>query len=438
MAKILILADDLTGAADTGVQFSQHGWQTVLVLEPGAVKEAEVLVLCSETRGLESDRAAAEGVGALLHELAAQTPLADFELIYKKIDSTLRGHPAAELAALVTALGGEQVPVLIAPAFPAQGRTTLNGRVHVHHTPLEQTSFAINGDLRTIFGASTPVLTLETIRAGEEALEAVLRGQHGAILADAECDSDLQTLAGAARRAGVHVFCGSAGLAAAWMECAGASKARAGVKKAVETRAAGGILAVVGSLHPIIAAQVEFARMRGAEVVYPAPAFYDPGPARIAATARRLDKALAKGGLTILVTGRLSIPSPSGRGQGEGSSLLPNTPLREKKRPSPCPLPGGEGIIARRLAQAAFRALTHIPNAGDWPVRGLILTGGDTARAVCRELGCTQLRLGGEVEPGIPLANMEDGRYPGLTVVTKAGGFGTEASLWRAYETLQK
>ena len=63
---------------------------------------------------------------------------------------------------------------------------------------------------------------------------------------------------------------------------------------------------------------------------------------------------------------------------------------------------------------------------------GLLLTGGETARAVCQTLGCTRLWLGGEVEPGIPWSRMVDGRLPGMRVVTKAGGFGGEESLVRA------
>ena len=64
---------------------------------------------------------------------------------------------------------------------------------------------------------------------------------------------------------------------------------------------------------------------------------------------------------------------------------------------------------------------------------GLLFTGGETARAVCRALGCTRLWLGGEVEPGIPWSRMADGRFPGLRVVTKAGGFGGEESLVHAF-----
>jgi uncharacterized protein YgbK (DUF1537 family) len=61
--------------------------------------------------------------------------------------------------------------------------------------------------------------------------------------------------------------------------------------------------------------------------------------------------------------------------------------------------------------------------------RVVLLTGGATAREVSHRLGATSLRLRGEVEPGIPVGTLEDGLWHGVTVVTKAGGFGTPETL---------
>jgi uncharacterized protein YgbK (DUF1537 family) len=61
--------------------------------------------------------------------------------------------------------------------------------------------------------------------------------------------------------------------------------------------------------------------------------------------------------------------------------------------------------------------------------RAVVLTGGATAREVSYRLGATSLRLRGEIEPGIPVGTLEDGRWHGVTVVTKAGGFGSPRTL---------
>jgi D-threonate/D-erythronate kinase len=73
--------------------------------------------------------------------------------------------------------------------------------------------------------------------------------------------------------------------------------------------------------------------------------------------------------------------------------------------------PGGIPALARAAAQQ--------------PPPGLvILTGGATARAVCTALGVDGIDLLSEVLPGIPIGRLRGGIWPGILVVTKAGGFG--------------
>ena len=244
MPQVLLIADDLTGAADSGAQFARSGWRTLLVLEPGSPQEADVLVLTSESRGLAGG---AEAARAVKNILAACSP-APFPLVYKKIDSTLRGHPAAELAAVMSALGEGRA--LIAPAFPAQGRITRDGRVLVNELPFEQTSFSREvptGDLRRIFGEEASLLPLETIRGAESRLRATLSEARGLLIADAENDADLLRLARAALVQGVSLWCGSAGLAGALAACIGSNPEANKEPPHPTTRLPGHFLAVAGN-----------------------------------------------------------------------------------------------------------------------------------------------------------------------------------------------
>jgi uncharacterized protein YgbK (DUF1537 family) len=77
------------------------------------------------------------------------------------------------------------------------------------------------------------------------------------------------------------------------------------------------------------------------------------------------------------------------------------------------------GAVAARVVRARLPA-------------GLVLTGGDIARAVMESLGVRALQLGGEALPGIALGWAVDGVAPGLPLVTKAGGFGAPAALEQA------
>ena len=442
MSQVLLVADDLTGAADSGAQFARSGRRTLLALEPGDPQEADVLVLTSESRGLASGAQAAQAVRSALAACSpsffknspqrtqskntnypdrpqdGHTPhfaSSVFPLVYKKIDSTLRGHPAAELEALMDALG--EARVLIAPAFPAQGRTTLGGRVMVNGLPLEQTTFAAEvptGDLRSIFGADAALLQLDAIRGGGPYLRAALRASKGMIIADAESEADLLLLAQAALAEGVRLWCGSAGLAGALVACLGSLPGASVESRLSPGPSPGNFLAVAGSLHPTTSAQVTAARRMGAVVVQPPPAFFtSPQPRGIAETAAQLAAALASGRTAVL-----SVLSPSNLwgNQSLDQNINGYTQFADAIPPAQ---------IADRLAQTAAMALETSTPAG------LFLTGGETARAVCQALGCTRLWLGGEVEPGIPWSHMADGRFPGLLVVTKAGGFGAEDSLAR-------
>jgi uncharacterized protein YgbK (DUF1537 family) len=82
---------------------------------------------------------------------------------------------------------------------------------------------------------------------------------------------------------------------------------------------------------------------------------------------------------------------------------------------------GGEAAAALAVSVEAW--------ARDQTPRAVVLTGGATAREVSHRLAATSLRLRGELQPGIPFGTLEDGRWHGVTVVTKAGGFGSPRTL---------
>ena len=138
MNQILIIADDLTGAADTGVQFCPFFDDTVLIsyLQLSNTKELNSIffprratALYTNSRAL-SAKTARERLRSIARRLSKLDPL----WIYKKIDSCLRGNPGVETEALMDELAYEVS--FIAPAFPEMGRTTMNGTHLVHGIPV--------------------------------------------------------------------------------------------------------------------------------------------------------------------------------------------------------------------------------------------------------------------------------------------------------------
>ncbi|MBM4448454.1 MAG: hypothetical protein FJ015_04355 [Chloroflexi bacterium] len=69
---------------------------------------------------------------------------------------------------------------------------------------------------------------------------------------------------------------------------------------------------------------------------------------------------------------------------------------------------------------------------------GLFLSGGDIALEVCRRLQASAIQVNGEVEPGVPAGELIGGQFPGMRIVTKAGGFGTEAAMVKSIVYLER
>jgi predicted DNA-binding transcriptional regulator AlpA len=169
-------------------------------------------------------RAAARLAGAAAERAGALGP----RILYKKIGSTLRGHVGAELAATLEARrrgGAERPLVLLAPAFPAAGRTTRGGVVLVNGAPLEETELwrdagragpAHLSSLLAGAGLRAVLVGLEKIRGGglARALERAAEKGMDVAACDAETEGDLGAIAAAGARLGSRVvWAGSGGLA---------------------------------------------------------------------------------------------------------------------------------------------------------------------------------------------------------------------------------
>ena len=138
--NIGIIADDLTGANDTALQFHIRGANTQIILDtdifPENKNNTQVWAIPTETRNVDAPTAY-ERVKKAAKILAENL---NVEYFYKKMDSTLRGHIAVEALAMLEAL--ELDAAVIIPAFPQEGRTTIGGYHLLKGIPIERTEFA--------------------------------------------------------------------------------------------------------------------------------------------------------------------------------------------------------------------------------------------------------------------------------------------------------
>lgn len=401
----LVIADDLSGAADCAIGFALHGAHAVVVLDevPAEALQADVVAADADSRRLAPPAAAARSV-ATWHQGEGPT-----RRLYKKIDSTLRGNWAAETAALVPLAG----LALVAPAFPATGRTTVAGRMLVNGRPLEGSDIwrlerlAGPADLCALLAAQglrSALLPLDAIRSGSAALrariEALAREGVQALACDAETEQDLAALAAASIDLTAPAFwVGSGGLARAL-----AAQAPLTSNTPLPPEPVGRpVLTMVGSLSGVSGRQTACLRERSgmAALTVPPQVLRDgPAHARWAELQQAIAAPLQAGADLLLGIGRDDAFDPA-----EGPRL------------------------STALAQLALPGFQH---AG-----GLIATGGETARAMLAAAGIAALTLRREVEPGVPLSSSP--ARPGLParrIVTKAGAFGSDAALWLAWQAM--
>lgn len=138
--NIGLVADDLTGADDTALQFHLRGANTQIVLDPSILPEnkanTQVWAIPTETRNTDA-HTAYEKVKQATKVLQENF---NVEYFYKKMDSTIRGHIAVEALAMLDAL--EWDAAVIIPAFPQEGRTTIGGYHLLKGIPIERTEYA--------------------------------------------------------------------------------------------------------------------------------------------------------------------------------------------------------------------------------------------------------------------------------------------------------
>ena len=423
---IVIVADDLTGAADCGIACTIEGLNTVVIFGDTARANgiiADAIAFDADTRRV-SPEAAAAATGRAVRELCASGGV---RVLYKKIDSTLRGNFAVEIAAARRAVigllsdsdPGVAPPAIVAPAFPATGRTTHGGRMFLNDTPLETSEVwraekiegiaHIPAMLERTAGLRARPVELKTIRAGVERLAAAL-DEHAsakveAIVCDAETDDDLRVIAhAAASRGQPAIFAGSAGLARHLPRAFDLIRASLLTSETIKTVATptAPLLFVVGSVSQVSRKQLlTLEHEPGIRSVTIAPTSL-----RVGATssgwrqAARLVSEALDGGKDVAF--RLSLD--------EGIDLAESALL--------------SAALARFLLPLA-------PRFG-----GLFCTGGETARALLDAVGAAGIRLLGEVEPGVPLGTAVGWRD--LPIVTKAGAFGSERTLVRCRAVLRR
>ncbi|ADL07425.1 four-carbon acid sugar kinase family protein [Thermosediminibacter oceani] len=415
MYKVIVIADDFTGSNDTGVQLVKHGYFAITLTDTALAEKyedvADALVIDTETRGVPASSAYEK-----LKEISKIVGEYKEAVVYKKIDSTLRGNIGAEIRALREGLKPDLT--VFAPAFPKNGRTTERGVHFLKGVPIDKTELArdpknpvTTADVKKILveGLGVPVKhkVLEEINGDlKENMEKEL-GEYDVFSFDAKTDDDLIKIATVVLNLGRKtLWVGSAGLAEALM----ASLEKKEGKKPV--------LIIAGSVSQVTRRQV-FKALEDSRIVL---VKLDAKRA-LSHPQEEIDR-VRKIALDHMSAARDVIIASAVEEDAVSESIAAGM----KKGLSPIET---SEILAQVLGEIACSIVAAKKPAG------LVLTGGDTAIHVVKRLAAAGCRITSELEPGIPELALIGGAVNGLRAVTKAGAFGSDESILNSVKFLR-
>lgn len=411
----LIIADDLTGANDTGVHFVSDGQLVLVIVDPcdNSIDPssfcASTVVVNTNSRFL-SPKEAHDTVETIVKTFSRVR----LKEIYKKIDSTLRGNVGAEIDAVMEASGFSVA--CVAPAAPRNGRTVSDGICYVNGRPLSATEVAqdpftplASSDTRKIIATQTKrkigLLDLSTLRQGVQialsTIKAAIAEGAEIIVADSVTIEDLRTVRKAFQSLDTEVlYVGSAGFFHAVRE----SSPLKNITLPFVLRRPFRILMVVGSMMGTSIAQIQWLKDRQRSI----------GLCQLITSWAITNEKNEAERLYTSVSTAFS-----------ASNIVVLTTDRDVSHLA------AYASVGRVLAQVVSQIIAQEN------IDALFVTGGDTAMYVLKGLAVNEFILIGELLAGIPVGMIElPFRRQPLLFISKAGSFGERDALEKIVEQM--
>jgi len=416
------IGDDFTGSTDLANTLVRQGMRTVLLIgvpeKPAPEIDADAVVIALKSRTIPAAEAVAGSLAALKWLQAAGCRQFFFKYC-STFDSTDAGNIGPVAKALLATLDSDLT--VFCPAFPANERTVFKGHLFVGDVLLSDSSMKhhpltpmTDANLVRVLGrqvrAEVGLIEYRTVAAGSEAVRQALadlrRRQIRYAVVDAINDSNLLAIGAALRD--MPLVTGGSGIATGLPE----NFRRQGLLPVRDDAAAlplvgGRALVIAGSCSAATQAQV--ARMQRTH------------------PARKLDVAAlaAHDDLEVETAVKWALPRLA-----EGPVLIYTTDTPEAVR---CVQQKLGRAQAGEIAENALAEIARRLVAGG--VRRLIVAGGETSGAVVEALKVKALRIGAQIDPGIPWTiSLSD---EPLALALKSGNFGTPDFFLKAFEKLE-
>lgn len=395
--KLLVIADDFTGALDTGIQFVNRGARTKVEASidsafSTSLESIDVLAVNAATRHLPATNAY-----HIVYDLVKRGKSLGFSYIYKKTDSGLRGNIGSELAAAVDAAAEKNI--VFVSAFPKTNRTTENGIQLINGIPVAQSVFGNDPFNPVTVSRVKEIIALQTATPVIEHFSATRSlDQTGIHIFDSRSDEDLRRIISQLGKDQLHLCAGCAGFSAALADVLEfgtfAEEEVAPIKK---------LFVVCGSINPVTVQQLDVAEAAGL--------------GRINLTAEQkenMDWLKTPIGEMTVKQWKMLIESNDGcilDVNSDENFDLASAPLSQEAERLRVQIANGIGGIVKKLLDSGLEAT-------------LLCVGGDTLQAVISTLQVKSIRPISEFAPGVVLAEFQymSKKYH---IITKSGGFGS-------------
>ena len=398
--KLLVIADDFTGALDTGVQFAEQGITTHILYQPDLtadqLREAdgEVLVIDAETRHLNGDQAY-----KTVYSIVKAATENSVPYIYKKTDSGLRGNIGEELQAALDASGLQYLTFI--PALPAMNRITVNGIHYIDKIPVRDSVFGADlfnpvptSNVKDLFQqADCPV---KVYRVGEQRIP----GQTREIgIFDAKTQQDIvQIVTELQKKNTLGVMAGCTGFAAVLADHLNLSRRKVEIPFTAEK-----LFILCGSINDISRRQIEYAEQQGIRRVTMKPFQLAPRYLESEEGIQWLAwlKDYCSSGRTCVVETGISDPERVRAYMREKGISLEESRLM---------IADTMGLMLKRLLDMGLKA-------------AVMVIGGDTLNGFFHQIQAREITICRELEPGTVLSYIS---YRGQRqwIISKSGGFG--------------
>ena len=414
MIDTAIIADDLTGACDTGVKLMNLGYETEVIIDSDncsslTKNKSHIFSVNTNTRSVNPDEAYRR-----VRQAVEDVKKKGIDRFYKKVDSVLRGNIGREIDAMFDAMDYELA--IIAPALPDNGIIINNGKLYdcKEYSPIAIHKLIAKDVVCSTTARSCGMVDLSIIRQGKDAIKSKIAKLYAEgntiILLDTEVNEDLALIAKAINEIEFKTLpVGSAGLIRFLWPSQNDYKAlenNAYITKAAEAR----ILVAAGSIHPATIAQIQQLNKRD-DI---STCTFSVKDITSENAYERVEELVGNVIKEFICT-------------GESFGIMVTTEQILKGDFSDDKRVLYKDVSNPIIADSIAEITSWLTDA--LKINMLIATGGDTANRVFNKVGIKQIKLLAEPIPGIAvgIGTLNSGRK--LLLATKSGGFGDEKAL---------